>query len=94
MSSKEIEEYVTALKTKRTLTPSEEKDLKKQRRYIIHYYIIRGTIVSTYCLRGIVLLASSNLPSVFSPFFLSSFPPSLLSLPVTFLIPFSHPKII
>jgi len=34
MSSKEIEEYVSAIKTKRTLTPSEEKDLKKQRRLV------------------------------------------------------------
>lgn len=32
MSSKEIEEYVSAIKTKRTLTAAEEKDLKKQRR--------------------------------------------------------------
>jgi transcription factor HY5 len=34
MSSKEIEEYVSAIKTKRTLTPSEEKDLKRQRRLV------------------------------------------------------------
>eukprot|EP00026_Physarum_polycephalum_P008771 Phypoly_transcript_08871.p1 GENE.Phypoly_transcript_08871~~Phypoly_transcript_08871.p1 ORF type:complete len:464 (+),score=87.08 Phypoly_transcript_08871:209-1393(+) len=34
MSSKEIEEYVSTLKTKRTLSPSEEKDLKRQRRLV------------------------------------------------------------
>lgn len=32
MTSKEIEEYVSAIKTKRVLTAAEEKDLKKQRR--------------------------------------------------------------
>jgi hypothetical protein len=34
MTSKEIEDYVSELKTKRTLTAAEEKDLKKQRRLV------------------------------------------------------------
>jgi len=34
MTSKEIEDYVSQLKTKRTLTASEEKDLKRQRRLV------------------------------------------------------------
>jgi hypothetical protein len=34
MTSKEIEDYVNQLKTKRTLTASEEKDLKRQRRLV------------------------------------------------------------
>eukprot|EP00026_Physarum_polycephalum_P006809 Phypoly_transcript_06861.p1 GENE.Phypoly_transcript_06861~~Phypoly_transcript_06861.p1 ORF type:complete len:286 (+),score=100.26 Phypoly_transcript_06861:752-1609(+) len=34
MTSKEIEEYVAEIKSKRTLTAAEEKDLKKQRRLV------------------------------------------------------------